>query len=491
MFVAARLRRVPGYAILKNRFSISDRLVQLGSLRQLTLASFMLALVPLIALLWQSQNDLARVGKMTTIETRFVVNVVGLMQSLDASASDLERSIRQYAVLKNETASTLSDNALSQFTAAKTALCDALSQTPTCGKLEEQLGRLREFRQIEDQLLLNAYLAAANESVNGLRDDVEAAIGERLALQKDDLNAMQAKQAWSTAMLVSVSLLLILLGSQLIVNPVKKLKQIIRILAQQQGELPPLSTKAPRELIGVEQDLHWLAERLEQLEHIRTALLRHAAHELKTPLASIKEGCSLLSENVVGQLNPQQSEVLSLLTSSTQRLNTLVEKLLDYNLLLQQAQPKFSDADPAVLVGECLEDYALALQDREVTVDIKAKSVRIDEELYRRILDNLVSNAVAHGATGRPINVSIYMQNDDVVLDVANRGKRIAPETAASLFEPFTRGDGPRNDNVIGTGLGLSIVSDCARLMHGDVAVVDVDYADVCFRVTIPQQEAY
>ncbi|MCW8107824.1 HAMP domain-containing histidine kinase [Alteromonas ponticola] len=463
--------------------------MRLGSLRQLTLGSFVLALVPLIALLWQSQHDLAKVGRMTSIETRYVVTVVGLMQQLDAAAIDLERSIRQFVVLESNAVADLTDNALLQFIDAKKSLCKALEDSQTCIRLDNHISQLKAFRRIDDQFLMNTYLASLNSSVASMRGDVDLAIQQRLAIQKEDLNTMQAKQAWSTAMLVSVSLLLILLGSQLIVNPVKKLKQIIRILAQQEGELPPLSTHAPRELIGVERDLHWLAERLQQLEHIRTALLRHAAHELKTPLASIKEGCSLLSDNVVGRLNPQQVEVLGLLTSSTQRLNQLVEKLLDYNLLLQQAQPTFAQVDVSRLLKECLEDYALALQDREVTVDLQVETILIDEELYRRILDNLISNAVAHGAVGRPINVSIYMKRDKAILDVANRGKRIPAESVEKLFEPFTRGEDPRNDNVIGTGLGLSIVSDCARLMHGDVAVVDVDYADVCFRVTIPQKE--
>ncbi len=57
-------------------------------------------------------------------------------------------------------------------------------------------------------------------------------------------------------------------------------------------------------------------------------------------------------------------------------------------------------------------------------VKITASEVRIDEELFRRILDNLVSNAVAHGAVGRPINISLYNENDNLVLDVANRGKQ-------------------------------------------------------------------
>jgi len=316
---------------------------------------------------------------------------------------------------------------------------------------------------------------------------MEKLIAQRVALQQEDLNTMQAKQAWSTAMLVSVSLLLILLGSQLIVNPVNKLKRIIRVVAHSKGELPALSRRAPRELIDVERDLHWLHDRLQQLENIRTALLRHAAHELKTPLASIKEGCSLLSENVVGELNQQQREVMSLLTASTQRLNTLVEKLLDYNLLLQQAQPKIERANLKAMVDACLEDYALAIQNREVSVNVEHEYAQVDEELFRRILDNLLSNAVAHGAIGRPINIHIFLQDNLVILDVANRGRRIAKEAVPTLFEPFTRGAEPRNDNVIGTGLGLSIVADCARLMHGDVSVIDVDYADVCFRVSLPQ----
>ena len=426
---------------------------------------------------------------MTTKETRFVVTVVGYLQNLDGAAIDLERTLRQYAIIQNATVADLTDNAIAQFASAQSKLCGIVTASENCGLLKKQIEQLRNFRTINDQLLLNAYLASLSNGVTAIRKDVDKAIQTRLAVQQEDMTDMQAKQAWSTALLVSVSLLLILLGSQLIVNPVRKLKQIIQILAHQRGELPPLSTKAPYELIGVERDLHWLAERLQQLEHIRTALLRHAAHELKTPLASIKEGCSLLSENVVGELNPQQVEVLSLLSSSTQRLNTLVEKLLDYNLLLQQAEPKFTDINPQDPVRDCIEDYALALQDREVTVDVTVETISVDEELYRRILDNLVSNAVAHGAVGRPISVRIYQQEEVAVLDVANRGKKIPPEKVGKLFEPFTRGDDPRNDNVIGTGLGLSIVSDCARLMHGDVAVVDVDYADVCFRVSIPQKE--
>jgi len=165
-------------------------LVQLGSLRQLTLGSFVLALIPLIALLWQSQSDLAKVGQMTTLETRFVVDVVSDMQRLDNAVVDVERSIRQFAVLRNDRVASLSDNAIDQFAVAADNLCQALSVPTTCTRLSEQLNQLAEYRAIEDQLLLNAYLASVGDSVDQLRDDVEAAITERVKVQQDDLNAM-------------------------------------------------------------------------------------------------------------------------------------------------------------------------------------------------------------------------------------------------------------------------------------------------------------
>ena len=108
---------------------------------------------------------------------------------------------------------------------------------------------------------------------------------------------------------------------------------------------------------------------------------------------------------------------------------------------------------------------------------------------HKEIIDNLLSNALAHGTMGRPIDIKLYKQRDMLILDVANRGRKIPAEIRKSLFEPFKRGEHRRNDRVIGSGLGLSIVADCARMMHGTVEIVDVDYADVCMRVSLPQTE--
>ncbi|GAA0853469.1 HAMP domain-containing sensor histidine kinase [Aliiglaciecola litoralis] len=466
--------------------------MQIGSLRQLTLISFLIALVPLAVLLWHSQSTLTKMAQIAASEAQFSVNMARQVGDMENIAIDAERLIRQYHVIKKDELKQLSDNYLTRLQEKRIIVCQELTEAFICEALE---GRIQWFlmnTEIEDQLLLDAQLAEFRRSIAELHQQVDTLLDNRIQQQRDYVDSVQQTQAWLTALLVTFSLILIVFATQLILAPVAKIERVIKEIAAQSESLPKISTSGPKELIEVEHKLHRLADRLNQLEHLRHALLRHASHELKTPLASIKEGCSLLSESVVGPLNAQQKEVVSLLTSSTERLNLLIEQLLDYNLLLQQAKPVYEKTDMNRLFSAALTDNALAIKQNSnaVSTDIQVPFMHVDPNLFRRIIDNLLSNALAHGTIGRPIDIKLYKQRDMLILDVANRGRKIPLEQRKMLFEPFKRGEHRRNDRVIGSGLGLSIVADCARMMHGSVEIVDVDYADVCMRVILPAEDS-
>nr|WP_242698604.1 HAMP domain-containing sensor histidine kinase [Alteromonas sp. 5E99-2] len=217
-------------------------------------------------------------------------------------------------------------------------------------------------------------------------------------------------------------------------------------------------------------------------------MLRHAAHELKTPLASIKEGCSLLSDEVLGELNPRQNEVVTLLHTSSVRLESLVAQLLDYTVLLQQTEPNLEAIDLSVFLEHFLTDNKLALQQNGHTVEVKMDidTVHADEVLLRRIFDNVLSNAIAYGDTSDAIVINIYKEGEDQVIDISNAGTTIPAQDRELLFKPFHRGQEIRHDRVSGSGLGLSIVSECAALMLGNARFIDSDFADICIRVKIP-----
>jgi two-component system sensor histidine kinase GlrK len=474
---------------LKKFFGVA---MQLSSLRQLTLVSFVVVLVPLALLVGYSQIKLSEIAQIATNEAEFSVNTVRRVIKMEGLSVDIERLVRQYHIVKKDALKPLIKKSIKRFTEYQLPVCEPLLEKQNCISLSERIAWINQYSGTDDPLLLDAQLAEFKKNLYNLAAQVDSSLDKTIQDQQIYVSSIQQTQFWLTACLLGVSFLLIALGSKAILKPVSRLERVITAISRQEDTLPTISTSGPKELIVLEHQLHKLAGRLIQLENLRHALLRHASHELKTPLASIKEGCSLLTEKVVGPLNASQEEVLSLLNSSTDRLNLLIVQLLDYNLLLQQAKPAFSKIDTESLFEEFVTENSLAINqhDNQMEMKIELLTIFADQKLFRRILDNLVSNAIAHGSKGRPINIRLYQQDNMQILDFANRGQKIADDQRNALFQPFSRGETVRNDRVTGSGLGLSIVADCARMMFGKVEMVDVDYADVCIRVQIPSKEA-
>ena len=465
--------------------------MRIGSLKQLTLGSFALSLVPLFVLLFQSQKDLTEFGEYSALESQHIVDTVSIMRTIENESANLERRMRQFQVVDSQQLADAIGQTQRQLLQSVTLLCEELHHSPDCQSTLLTLESSSASWLGLTSDALGQYIQNLQAAVRLLSVAVDEHLQVKLSSQQALLRDKQTQQAWLTSLFVLISLVLIVLASHVVLKPVNTLKQLIQAIAKQDGDLPKISQSGPKELVTIERDLHWLASRLSQLEHMRMTLLRHASHELKTPLASIQEGTSLLQEQVVGELNGAQKEVLSLLQSSTLRLNTLISKLLDYNLLLQQAHANRVQASLDEMISSCINDYALALQSHPVSKDIGVDIAKIDTELTRRILDNLLSNAVAHGTPNTPIYVKTGHEGELLFIDVANHGESIPEDKADSLFQPFVRGDHKRNDKVVGAGLGLSIVADCARIQQGSVALISVDYAPVCFRVTLPQRSGH
>lgn len=309
--------------------------------------------------------------------------------------------------------------------------------------------------------------------------------------QKSEADLDQIRNQYFLLILV-VGVFIMMLINHSFISPLQYISGLIQNVDNPAKfhSLKQPNKRLPEMYQSVEADIQKLQKKYHKLDDLRNAMLRHAAHELKTPLASVNEGCSILGEEVVGSLTPEQKEVVMLLNASAKRLNILVERLLDYNTLLQQISPRYDQVDLSLVVAECLRDNRLAMEQVgiESIVDLTHLTAFSDSELIRRMLDNLVSNALAHGEKQNPIYIKIYELKDKLAIEVANHGSALSHESIANLFQPFSRGNTRRNDKVIGAGLGLSIVDECARLLNGNVALVDVAYADVCFRVVLPYQ---
>jgi two-component system sensor histidine kinase GlrK len=465
--------------------------VQPASLRQFVLLSFFMALIPLGVLLWQSHSALSDVSRYAIAEAESSVANVRRAENMQKLVNDIERSVLQFSILKTDALSQLAATHLNNYQQNLGSVCLNLGQPVLCAQQQKQL-----------ELLFDSYLHESNEELSPILQKIRqqqvqltqviwALLEQRLQQQQVYAEEAQSHLAWQTVALVVLTLLMVLWASARITAPVKMLDTMIRSIGQASHHFPHDKVDGPRELTELGEQLRWLASRLQQLEALRLILLRHASHELKTPLSSIREGCALLSEQLVGPLNPQQMEVVSLLNGSADRLSVLTEQLLDYNKLLQQAKPEFDWHDSETLLQNCFNDHALSLQQREqkIVLDCQLSRIYTDSMLFRRILDNLINNAQAYGAEGSNVWVNLRLHDKFMLLDVANNGTPIPAELRAKLFEPFQRGKAPRFDAVQGSGLGLSIVADCARLLGGLAEIIDVSYADVCIQVRLPLVE--
>ena len=465
--------------------------VQPASLRQFVLLSFFMALIPLGVLLWQSHSALSDVSRYAIAEAESSVANVRRAENMQKLVNDIERSVLQFSILKTDALSQLAATHLNNYQQNLGSVCLNLGQPVLCAQQQKQL-----------ELLFASYLHESNEELSPILQKIRqqqvqltqviwALLEQRLQQQQVYAEEAQSHLAWQTVALVVLTLLMVLWACARITAPVKMLDTMIRSIGQASHHFPHDKVDGPRELTELGEQLRWLASRLQQLEALRLILLRHASHELKTPLSSIREGCALLSEQLVGPLNPQQMEVVSLLNGSADRLSVLTEQLLDYNKLLQQAKPEFGWHDSETLLQNCFNDHALSLQQREqkIVLDCQLPRICTDSMLFRRILDNLINNAQAYGAEGSNVWVNLRLHDKFMLLDVANNGTPIPAELRAKLFEPFQRGKAPRFDAVQGSGLGLSIVADCARLLGGLAEIIDVSYADVCIQVRLPLVE--
>lgn len=457
------------------------------SLKHRILLGFGLVLVPLAVLLWQGHQTLNIVGERAVEEARAAISTSRQLERMDGLVVDIERSALQHQVVGTDASLQVARNNLETYRRTLTRICVELV-VPACGLHQQYVSTLEESLRADSALNLDDALRNLRTQQSQLSGFVWSYLDERLQRQQDFIQQRQQTMLQLTVFLVLLALVVVVWSTGRISAPVKRLERLIKAIGDDNHQTPPEPVRGPKELNELGVRLTALAQRLRQLEGLRLALLRHASHELKTPLASMQEGCALLSEEIPGPLNERQKEVMGLLTGSMNRLHQLTEQLLDYNQLLQQSQPTMAMVQPKELIDSAIKHQALALQQRGIATTVKCEPAKLDTDrrLFQRILDNLINNALAYGNTGGALLLELTSVSGGVQLTAANTGPAVDPGSRTNLFKPFQRGEARRHDAVPASGLGLSIVADCARLLGGYATMADRAGYDFTVAIFLP-----
>lgn len=432
--------------------------------------AFLLILLPLLVLAWQAWQSLNALSDQAAVTNRSTLIDARRSEAMTNVALEMERSYRQYCVLDAH-AGVLPDDKLYQ---ALRQDLNALAQLQCKDSGPEAAAAAR----------LEAFANANTEMVQATRTVVYSR-GQQL---QQEIAERGQFFGWQALVLFLVSLAMVLLFTRMIIGPVKGIERMINRLGEGRSLGNTVTFTGPRELRSVGQRIIWLSERLAWLESQRHQFLRHLSHELKTPLASMREGTELLADQVVGPLTPEQKEVVDILDDSSRNLQKLIEQLLDYNRKLVDSATELEAVDIAPLVDMVVSAHSLPARAKmmHTDVDLEAERCIAEPMLLMSVLDNLYSNAVHYGAESGNICIRSRSQGSTVYIDVVNSGEPIPQTEREMIFEPFFQGSHQRKGAVKGSGLGLSIARDCIRRMQGEIQLVDDKAQEVCFRISLP-----
>ncbi len=300
--------------------------------------------------------------------------------------------------------------------------------------------------------------------------------------------AAQERLFWQSALLLPLTLVAILVVTLAIGRPLGHIDRAISELGA--GNYShAIAVAGPTDLERLGRQLEWLRARLLDHAQERNRFLRHMSHELKTPLANIREGTELLVDGAVGELESTQREVAGILRENSIKLQRMIENLLSFSAWQTSSVGlETSEFRLRPLIKQVLENQQLTLLGQRVRLDVKIEDVTLvaDRGKLRLILDNLLSNAIKYSPKGGAIHIAGRTANGQLVLDVADSGPGIPPEERAHIFDAFYTGTAPKGTNVKGTGIGLSVVLEFVSAHGGTVQIVDGQYPGAHFRIIMP-----
>lgn len=253
----------------------------------------------------------------------------------------------------------------------------------------------------------------------------------------------------------------------------------------------PIEVDGPEDIKKVASRLEWLRQRLQEIDDQKEKFLLHISHELKSPVASLHEGISLLNEQYVGRLNSKQKEIARILVENVYYLRTLIDNYLNYQSFTLPSRTKdFKEFRLDQLADSVVESVRPICAHKTITFATSFDAARMtgDPELVRLILTNLLSNAVKFSPELTEVELTISESTDNVLLEVADRGPGISDAEREKIFEPFFQGTAAQAEHLQGNGLGLSIVREYVNMHEGDISVVS-RYPGSVFRITFPKAQ--
>ena len=228
-----------------------------------------------------------------------------------------------------------------------------------------------------------------------------------------------------------------------------------------------------------------------QAEKERVSLVSMTAHQLRTPLISMKWICEMLLKGDGGKLSSQQEELIKELSASVQHMNDLVSHLLSVariesgQLLLELKPVNLND-----FYNKLIVELQPSISRKSHSVSFKISGdvpqVKTDLIILSEILKNLLSNSIKYTPDKGRIEVFVSLKGKEILFSVKDNGLGIPKDQQLKVFQKFFRGSNAVRLTNDGTGLGLYIVKNLIQLLGGKIWFESKENKGTTFYFTLP-----
>lgn len=466
----------------KNSFSIKNL-----SIKSLTLLGFSLVALPLVTALIFGASQVNALAKKSALTITEIANILDNQQFIKSSQIRMERSALQYLVLRDP-ALAINYNEQSQQILY---LTQQLITTNPDQKLKKLVDK---YTQKISQLIEQTVPSASQKSPvdSAITEPIQhefstlTTIFEQIVQRSNELNNLQISEIKAAAqttreimfqslIIIPVSLLIAAIFIYLITTPLKILIQ--NIIHLQQGNFAhEIKVTGSPEIQEIAQSLENMRTRLQALELQKSSFIRHISHELKTPLAAIREGTELLYDNSVGELNTEQQEISHIIKDSVCRLQQHIEDLLDFNIVLDSTS--LQDAESVAIddvISQVLTERKLDIKRKKININKTVSNIYIvsNRKQIAVVIDNLLSNAIKYSPNTGTIDISVKLTDQQLQVLISDQGMGIHQANKDKIFEAFYQGTPPENNVIKGSGLGLTIVKELLLRLNGDIELLN------------------
>lgn len=232
-----------------------------------------------------------------------------------------------------------------------------------------------------------------------------------------------------------------------------------------------------------------MVEELGSVETLKTDFISNVSHEMKTPIAIIKNYAQLIQmENTTEE---ETQEYAGNIEEAAEKLSNLISNILKLNKLEnQRIDPEIKAYDLCGQLEDCILQYEEMWDQKDLKLEVEMEDkamIQADPSLMELVWNNLISNAIKFTEPGGSVRIHQKFRDTFVEVEITDTGCGMSRENITHIFDKFYQGDTSHSKE--GNGLGLALVRRVLILMGGEISVESQEGRGSTFTVTLPGPE--